>query len=300
VRFGHNNQDGSNFDRGAKAFAAAVAADPAIGDVLKIDVFGKAQLGDDISMLKSCMNGTLDGALIGTSVTANFVPEVGVINAPYLFADAARARAVLDGPVGADFMRVSEAKGLPTLAFGENGVRHITANQPVRVPADLRGLKIRVPQSDIMLKGFLALGAAAAPLSFNLLYDALNTGEFQAQENAISVIEAGKLYEVQKYLCMTGHIYDGISFIASADLLEDLTPSQRAALAAAARKGAGVTREASDSVSKEGVGRLMARGMTVIGDVDVAAFRAASRPYLESLSAAYGADRMRGLLAAAA
>ena len=298
VRFGHNNADNSQFGQGAAAFAQAVEADPVIGGVLRIAMYGNAQLGDDVIMLKSCINGTLDGMLCGTSVTANFVPEIGIVNAPYLFASTERARAVLDGPMGAEFMALSRAKGLPVLAFGENGVRHITSNKLVRTPADLRGLKIRVPQSAVMLNGFLALGADAAPLAFNLVRNALLSGEFLAQENGISVVETAKLYEVQKFLCLTGHIYDAISFIAAQDLLEDLTPPQRDALAAAARKGAAVSRTACDAAARDGIGRLKAAGMTVVDDVDVAAFRAASRPYLEGLSTTFGAERVRGLLAA--
>jgi TRAP-type transport system periplasmic protein len=300
ARFGHNNADSSQFGQGAAAFAQAVEADPVIGGMLRIRVYGNAQLGDDVIMLKSCINGTLDGMLCGTSITANFVPDIGIVNAPYLFASAERARAVLDGPMGAEFMQLSRAQRLPVLAFGENGLRHITSNKLVRTPEDLRGLKIRVPQSAVMLNGFLALGADAAPLAFNLVRNALISGEFQAQENAISLVETAKLYEVQKFLCLTGHIYDAISFIASEDLLEDLTHPQRDALAAAARRGAAVSRTTCDAAALDGIGRLKAAGMTVVDNVDVAAFRAASRPYLEGLSTAFDADRVRRLLAAGA
>lgn len=300
VRFGHNNTEESHFGRGSAAFAEAVAADPVLNGALKIEVFGNAQLGDDMSMLNSCIKGTLDGAFVGASIISNKVPEVGVIGAPYLFRDVAGARAVLDGPTGAEFMELSKAKGLPVLAWGENGLRHVTSNTPVRTVADLHGLKLRVPQSEVMLGGFRALGANAAPLAFGLLREALRTGEFQAQENAITLIESSKLYEVQKYLCLTGHIYDGLGFIASADLMEDLSEAQRTALAACARKGAVVTRQVSDAAAKDGIGRLRAAGMTVIDDVDIAKFKAAAQPFIESLASTYGENRIRSLLSAGA
>ena len=300
ARFGHNNTDDSHFGLGASAFAAAVAADPALGGVLKIEVYGNARLGDDITMLKACTAGSLDGMLSGSSIMSNFVPEVGILNAPYLFRDAVQARSVLDGKLGLEFMELSRGKGLPVLAWGENGLRHITSNQAVRKVADLKGLKIRVPQSAVMLDGFRAMGAAAAPLAYPLVREALRTGEFQAQENAITLVESAKLYEVQKYLCLTGHIYDGIGFIASPDLLEDLTEPQRVALAGCARKGAATTREISDANARDGIGRLKAVGMTVIDDVDVAGFRAVARPYLESLGGAFGANRVKSLLEAGA
>jgi tripartite ATP-independent transporter DctP family solute receptor len=300
VRIGFNSSDESVFGLGSIALAKAVAEDPVLSGVLKVEVFGASQLGDDLTMLKNCSKGTLDGMLIGSSVLSNVVPEVGIINAPYLFSSATPARQVLDGAIGAEFSALATAKGLPVLAWGENGVRHITSNRPVRTIADLKGLKIRVPQSEIMLNGFLAMGAAASPLSFSLLPAALRTGEFEAQENAIATIEAAKLYEVQKYLCLTGHIYDGLAFIASADLMEDLTEPQRQSLAACARKGAIVTRQASDSATKGGITRLRAAGMTIIEDVDIAGLQTAARSYNEGLKSKYGAARVTALLAAGA
>ena len=300
VRIGFNSSDDSLFGIGAIAFAKAVAADTVLGGVLKLELYGASQLGDDMTMLKNCVKGTLDGMLIGSSILSNVVPEVGVINAPYLFSSTTPARQVLDGPIGAEFSGLAAGKGVPVLAWGENGVRHITSNKPIRTVEDLRGLKIRVPQSEVMLNGFLAMGAAAAPLPFNLLPAALRTGEFQAQENAIATIEAGKLYEVQKYLCMTGHIYDGLAFIVSADLLEDLNEPQRQAIAACALKAAVATREASDTATRDGIVRLRAAGMTIIDDVDTAGLRAAARPFNEGLKAKYGSARVSSLMAAGA
>lgn len=300
ARFGHNNADNSHFGRGGYALAEAVAADPVLSGVLKIEIYGNAQLGDDVSMLKSCVNGTLDGMLIGSSIMANVVPEIGAINAPYLFRDVAQTRAVLDGPIGVDLMALSRAKGLPVLAWGENGLRHVTSNKPVRTLAEMHGLKIRVPQSEMILGGFRALGADPKPLAFGLVRDALRTGEFDAQENPITTIETAKLNEVQKYLCLTGHIYDGIGVIASADMLEDLTEPQRAALTVCGQKAAAMTRQVSEAAAKDGVARLKAAGMVVIDDVDVAGLKLACQPFLEGLSKTYGEARMKNLLTAGA
>ncbi len=299
VRIGHNNPDDALTGRGAIAFAKAVAANPVLAPVLKIDVYGNAQLGDDLTMLNGCVKGTIDGMLIGSSVLSNVVPDVGVLNAPYVFASAAPARAMLDGDLGTQFSALSAAKGVPVLAWGENGVRHITSNVPVRSAADLRGLKIRVPQAEIMLNGFLALGAAAAPLSFSLVREALRSGQFQAQENGIATTEASKLFEVQKYLCLTAHIYDAVGFVVSQDLMEDLSAPQRDALAECARSAALVTRQAADAAARDGTGRLRAAGMTIIDDVDIPGLQAAARPYIESLKAKFDPKLIGTMLGAA-
>jgi TRAP-type C4-dicarboxylate transport system substrate-binding protein len=93
------------------AFAKAVAAEPALNGVLTVEVYANAQLGDDVNLLKGCMKATIDGALVGSSIMSNIVPELGIVNAPYLFRDAVQARLVLNGPAGLDFARVS-AKNL--------------------------------------------------------------------------------------------------------------------------------------------------------------------------------------------
>jgi tripartite ATP-independent transporter DctP family solute receptor len=300
VRLGHTNPDQSHLGRGATTFAAAVASDPVIGGVLKIDVHGNAELGDDVGMLKNCASGTLDAMICANVALGNLVPESNPINAPFLFRDVARARSVLDGPVGVEFAELALAKRLQVLAWGENGLRHITSSTPVRRPADLRGLRVRVPQSEMILGAFRALGADAGTLSATMLYEGLRTGQFQAQENAILTIEFFKLYEVQKFLSLTGHIYDPALFLCSIDLMDDLTAPQRSALIACARIGATATRDISDAASKASLARLKAAGMIVLDDIDVAGFVAASRPYLESLAARYGAERVGRLIEAGA
>lgn len=300
IRIGHNNTDTSHYGRGTLAFAEAVAANPALSGAVTVQVHGNAALGDELGMLKNCASGSLDMMLCSNSVISNVVPDFGVLNAPFLFKDAARARATVDGPIGAEFAELAKAKNLHVMAWAENGLRQITSNKPVRTPADLRGLKIRVPQSQVMMEGFKALGADAAPLSFSQLRDALRSGQFEAQENPIVIIESVKLYEMQKFVSLTSHIYDAAVFFASGDLMEDLNDAQRQALAACARVGAAMTRQVASSAQQDGIARLKAAGMTVVEDVDVAAFRTMSRPYLESLAASFGADRMQRLMGAAA
>lgn len=298
VRFGHNNTDDSHYGKGSLAFARAVAADPVLAGAITIQVQGDAVLGDMLGMLRNCASGTLDMMLCSNSVISNVVPAFGMLNAPFIFKDVARARAVLDGPVGAEIAETAKAEGLVVLSWAENGMRQITSNRPIRTPADLKGLKLRVPQSKVTMDGFIALGAAAGALSFGQLREALNAGQFEAQESPIVLIESIKLYELQKYVSLTSHIYDPAVFFASADLMEDLTAAQRTAIVGCAKTAATVTRDVAAAAQTEGLVRLKAAGMTVLEDVDVAAFQAASRPYLDSLAATYGAARIRSLIGA--
>jgi TRAP-type transport system periplasmic protein len=299
VRIGNNNGEDSHFGQGCRAFAAAVAADPALGPVLKVEVHGNSELGDELSMLRGCIDGTIDMALSSGSPIGNIAPEAGLMEAPFLFKDVAHARAALDGAIGLEFTELLKTKNLNVLAWGENGLRHITANRPIRTPADLQGLKLRVPQSEVILSSFLSLGADARQISFLELREALRTGQVEAQENPISVIEASKLQELQKYLSLTGHIYGTALIAASSDLLEDLDETQRAALRACAKQGAARTRLVAEAAQRDGVGQLKAAGMVVV-DADIPAFVAASRPNLDALGRKYGIERMQRLISAGA
>jgi TRAP-type C4-dicarboxylate transport system substrate-binding protein len=116
------------------------------------------------------------------TVAASIVPELGLLDAPFLFRDAAHTRAVLDGPVSGGFVELLRAKGAHNLAWAENGLRHVTANKPIRKPEDLHGQHIRVPLSAVMIEAFTALGANAEPLPFPQLFDPLRTGRFEARK----------------------------------------------------------------------------------------------------------------------
>jgi TRAP-type C4-dicarboxylate transport system substrate-binding protein len=283
LRLGHGNPDTGLFGDGSRAFAAAVAAHPALSGAVRIVVHGHSELGEELTLVKGCVDGTVDLALVSNVVTGNVVREVDYLYAPFLFADAAAAQRALDGSVGAELTGLCRQRGLHVLAWGENGLRHIGANNAVRTVADLHGLKIRVPQSQTMIDGFRALGAEPGPLSFGMLREALRSGQFQALENSIASFEASKLYEMTSQLCLTGHSYDSVAFAASGDLLEDLTPEQVQALTECAAKGAAVTRQSAAAANEGGLARLAAK-MTLVRDVDVAGMRAASRSFIEGLA----------------
>jgi len=279
----------------ADSLAAAVAAHPVLNSILRIDVHQDAELGDDLTTLRGCIDGTVDLANVGTTVASSIVPEIGVLDIPFLFRSVAAARAALDGAPRQDLVELLQGKGIHLLAWTENGVRHITANKPIRTPSDLAGLKLRVPPSEVVIGAFRALGAKAGPVPFPEVYEALRTGAFEAEENPLGLIETAKFYEVQKVLSLTGHAYSAGLVVASPDLLEDLTAPQRSALRACATIAQDASRAAADAAQHIGVGTLAGRGMIVISDVDVVAFVEANRPYLESLAQKFGHDRLARL-----
>lgn len=297
-RLGYNLPATSHYGKGAAVFAAAVAADPLLAPVMAIELHPNSELGDELTMLKDCAASTLDFYLGSISAFGTFIPALGVLDAPYLFKNIQTAHAVLDGPVGTRFAALTQAQNMTVLAFGENGLRHMTANIPIRTPADLKGLKLRVPQNPVIGEGLDALGASTGELSFKLLPDALRTGQFQGEENSLPNIESAKLYEYQKVISLTGHIYGAAVFTVSNYVAQSLSAAQNQALAAAAIKGAAATRAVCGAAPAILLPQLQTQGMTVVSDVDVGAFRAAAQPFLQTLSEKFGAALINPLLAA--
>jgi tripartite ATP-independent transporter DctP family solute receptor len=280
---------------GCRAFAQAVDNDALLSNVLQVMVFDDGELGEDMPSLRGCLHGSLDMVVTGTAQIATVQPIISVLDTPFLFKDTATARAKLDGDIGREFIRLLKQKGANVLAWGESGVRHMTANKPIRRPEDLSGLKLRVPQSEVMVSGFRALGADARSSPLGLLHEALRTGDFEAEENPIGNIESLQLYEVQKFISLTGHVYSAAVFVASQDLVDDLTPEQNAALAACARQGAAAMRKAADAAERDGLSRLREKGMVVVTDLDRDAFAAAARPNLLAMGKKFGEELLRSL-----
>lgn len=300
IRIGTANPPASATGQACRAFAEAVAASPVLSATMEVQVLAGGVLGGELEMTQACMNGTIDLVVTASNVVGSIVPELGLLDAPFLFRDATHARLMLDGPIGAELSELTRTKGVINLAWAENGLRHITANKPVRVPADLQGLHIRVPQSPVMVEAFTALGAHAEPLPFPQLFDALRTGRFEAEENPIATIVTANFAQVQKVLSLTGHVYSAALFVVSPDLLEDLDEPQRAALAAAAHAGAQASRTAADAGERDGIAQLRQAGMTIVTDVDRAALATAAAPALEAVAARLGADRANRIRAAKA
>jgi tripartite ATP-independent transporter DctP family solute receptor len=300
LKLGQGSGPGSPPGVACHTMADAAARHPALQSTLRIDVRDNGSLGDDNSMLHGCMDGTLDLAVVGTTVASAVCPEIGLMDAPFLFKSSSNARAALDGPIGQEFADLLKAKGINVIGWPENGLRHITANRSVRSPSDLAGLKLRVPPSEVMRASFKSLGADVRTVPFPQIYEALRTGEVEAEENPIGLIESSKLYEVQKFLCLTAHIYSCSLLVASPDMLEDLSADEVKALRECAQTGTTAARTAADAAQNDGAARLRARGMTVVSDIDSPAFMAANRPNLDTLGAKIGPALMGRLVRAGA
>ena len=229
LKLGHTGAPDHHYQVGSVKFAELVAK-KTNGNV-EIKVFPADQLGKQRQLVEGAQLGTVDMVLTSDTLLSSFEPTVGVLNLPFLFKDMNQVSAVLDGPVGKKLDDALSKKGLVVIGWWENGFRHITnSRQPINTPADLKGLKIRTPESNVVLETFNAYGASATPMSFGELYSALQLKTVDGQENPTTHVLSQKYYEVQKYLTLTNHILVAEPLVMSAKVYKTLPAEYQKAL----------------------------------------------------------------------
>jgi tripartite ATP-independent transporter DctP family solute receptor len=190
----------------------------------KVSVHPSATLGTQREGLEAAQIGGIEIALSSSGIATSFVPELALLDLPFLFNGFEEARTAVDSPGITKLLSDSFAKkGMKFLGFYENGFRNITNNKrPIWKLSDLKGLKIRTMEAPMHMLNFKALGASPTPMAFGELYTSLQQGVVDGQENPFVVIDLDKLYEVQKYTSVTNHIYDAMVVVASKKWFDSL------------------------------------------------------------------------------
>ena len=274
IKLGHVGEPGSLFQKSADEFAKRANA-KFVGKA-KVIVYGSSQLGGDKEMIQKLKLGTLDMALPST-VMSSEVDMIGIFEMPYIVKDRAHMARIEREIFWPKIEPEVEKKGLKVLAVWENGVRHITnSKRPIRVPADLQGIKLRVPEGKWRVKMFQAYGANPSPMKFSELFTALQTGVMDGEENPFTQIYSAKLQEVQKYLSLSGHVYTPAYLTVGAKRWESLPADVRKTLEDTAKETQAFVYETAARDDDELLGKLKKEGMQV-NDVDKDAFVAASK-----------------------
>lgn len=261
------------------------------GNHLIIDERGGATMGSENAVLAALRSGAVDIGAFSGSVVSAVVPEFGVFDVPFLFRDAAQAKAVADGPVGRELAKHFADKGLVLLAIGKQGFRHITnSKRPIRTPADLKGMKIRVLPNEVYEMTFKALGAEVVPMEFTLVYPALKDGRIDGEENPVTTIYTSHFEQVQKYVSLTGHFFGPIAFVANRDAFESLKPADQAAVMAAAKAGAELTWKFGADDEAKKLEQLRKAGMDVLETVDRQSFIDALKPLEPEFEKRFGKE----------
>src|SRR5215813_10739437 len=186
-------------------------------DQVSINLFPNNQLGSDTDMMAQLRSGALELATMPSTVLSTLIPSASLTGVGFAFTSYDKVWAALDGEVGKYIRGNIEKVGLvPFEAMWDNGFRQITSStKPINTPDDLKNFKIRVPVVPLWVQLFTAFGAAPVSIPLNEAYSALQTKIADGQENPLALIEAAKFYEVQKYLSLTNHSWDGFWLLSS-------------------------------------------------------------------------------------
>ncbi|MCD7952684.1 MAG: TRAP transporter substrate-binding protein [Synergistaceae bacterium] len=262
----------------------------------KVATFQNSQLGSDREITQSCQNGELAFVVQNTAPQVNFVPKAAVFDLPNLFPNKKVARAALD-KFQKDIEPEYAKAGIVMLGFGDQGFRVLSSNKAINKIEDFKGIKLRTMENKYHVQYWQSLGANPTPLPFSELYLALQQGTVTGQENPYEVIVATKLYEVQKYVIDTNHLFHTITIIMSKNIYDQLTPEEQKLVRDAAREVITWGREQADKRHADRVAILKKNNVQIIelSEKLLGEMQAKSKPVYDNISKAVGADLVKKL-----
>ena len=243
-----------------------------------IKVYTMSQLGSEKDTIEQTKIGALDFVRINVAPMNNICPETMVPTMPFLFRSKEHMRKVLDGPIGDQILKSCEAQGFIGLAFYDSGSRSLyTTKKPVKSLADVKGMKIRVQQSDLWVALLQAMGANATPMPYGEVYTALKTGVVDGAENNFPSYDSARHFEVAKYYAVTEHSMAPEMLLMSKKVWDTLPPAEQQIIRDAAKASVPYMRKLWDE--KELASRkVVESGGAQIVEVDKKSFQDAMKP----------------------
>jgi tripartite ATP-independent transporter DctP family solute receptor len=265
---------------------------------IKFKFYPDGQLGKgERELLEALQQGTIDIYVGSTGPLGGFSPSMQVLDIPFIFRDYAHVDKVLDGPIGAGLMADLDKVQMKGLAFWENGFRNLTnTKRVVKTPADAKGMKIRTMENPVHIQAWKTAGVNPTPMAWGEVFGALQQGVIDGQENPVAVILQMKVYEVQKYLSLTQHVYSPAMLIMSSKRWAQMPKEDQAIVLKAAQEGAVYQRNLGRQSEEKMLAELQKNGMVVTADVDKAAWVAAMKPAFDAFSSQFGKERIDAIL----
>jgi tripartite ATP-independent transporter DctP family solute receptor len=263
---------------------------------MKLQAFWGGALGGDLQATQALRSGTQEMVVTSSSPLVGILPDLGVFDLPFLFANEREADQVLDGAFGKYISDKMPGVNLVNLAWWENGFRNLTnSRKPVTKWEDFQGVKVRVMQNNIFLDTFRTLGANAVPMAFGEVFTALETRAIDGQENPFVTIDTSKFFEVQRYLSVTRHAYTPFMVLYSKPLWDKLSKDEQQALSDCAIEGRDEQRRVSRSLSDRSLANLRAKGMQVneITPAEQQRMRDQARSVYEKHAGTIGAETVK-------
>lgn len=288
IKIGHLNNTDHPTSMGVRKFAELVAAKS--GGKIKVTEFASSQLGNELQQQSALVGGVQEMLVASTTSLAGIVKEFGLLDFPFLFSHARQADAMVDGPLGKMLSARLADKGIVVLGFFDLGFRNVTnSKRPITKGEDLDGLKLRVIPNPVFIETFKTFRANPVPMPFAELYSALESKAVDGQENPFAVILSSKLYEVNKFVSETNHVYATNPVQISRRFWDKLSAAEQKLLREAAVDAQNYQRAVSREVSAKAVAELRAKGMVhnEIAPAEQARMREAVKPVYDKFAGSY-------------
>jgi len=259
---------------------------------VKVEVYPNSTLYKDKEELEAMQLGAVQMLAPSNSKFGPIgIKEFEVFDLPYILPNTAALRKVTEGPLGKKLLKLFEPKGMVGLAYWDNGFKLMSANKPLRLPADYKGLKFRIQSSKVLEAQFRALGAIPQVMAFSEVYQALQTGVVDGQENTPSNMYTQKMHEVQKYTTLTIHGYIGYVLVVNKKFWDALPGDTRAQLEKAVAEATRYSNDISEKENAEALDDMKKSGKTtfiVPTAAETEAMRKAMEPIYKDMASRVG------------
>jgi C4-dicarboxylate-binding protein DctP len=240
-------------------------AEQRTGGKVRVEVYPNSQLYKDGEEMEALQLGSVQMLAPSMSKFGPLgLPEFELFDLPYIFPDRAVLRRVLDGDIGRDLLKRLESKGIVGLAFWDNGFKVMSANRPLHAVADFKGLKMRIKSSKVLDAQMRALGALPQVMAFSEVYQGLQSGVVDGTENSPPNLYTQKMFEVQKYVALSNHGYDGYAVIVNKKFWDALPADVRTTLEAAMREATEFENQLSLQDNEEAIAKVKASGRSTV------------------------------------
>lgn len=262
LKLGHIQSESDLWHDGALKFKEEV--EKLSDGAMSIEIYPNSTLGGDRDMAEGMQMGTIDFALIA-GVLSNFEPSIQLLELPYLLENEEEYTNIIHGEVGEDIAdKVLESSNIRILDWWDRGPRHVTANKPIESLADLKGLKIRIPEIKAMEDTWKEMGASPTTMAWSEVYTGLEQGTIEAQENPIPFSYGGRIHEVQDYLSLTAHKFEYVTLAMSESTWNKLDEGQQEIIEQAAETATNFENELVKEETEKLLETMQEEGLEVV------------------------------------
>jgi tripartite ATP-independent transporter DctP family solute receptor len=266
---------------------------------IDVEVYPASQLGDDVKLVEQLRSGNLECAIPVPSPLVGLVPQLAIFDTPFLFKSTALADKLLDGELGQQLNKLFEEKGLVNLGWGEMGFRQTTnSKRDIRKPEDLQGLKIRTMENAIHIATWRALGTVPTPMPVSEVFTAIQQGAIDGQENPVSGFYGWKIYEVNKHITLTGHVYSPNTILVSKKIWDTYDEETKKILSEVGKETAMLSRKIAREQEGKLVKEMQDSGCTIVtlSEEEKVPFQKATASVWDDVSKRVGKDMFDSVL----